>query len=242
MAARLLCPVDEPADAALAPSEGAVPGGFAAPEAFVPPAPPRLAPAGTEEEPNLQPPPRLHHRLAETRARALKSGLLAEPPASSGPDGESAPPPAPASTPASPFTTVRAAPSPPPPFQVPLGSLPVRARALTDWLREHFQLDALFIADDQGQPLAEWGGGGDLLAAASVLAEAARRARRHLPHEPTASVVHLPLGPARMLSLIGAETALGPWHAGLTASFPIPDAGARLIARGLKKIAEGELA
>lgn len=139
---------------------------------------------------------------------------------------------------ASPFAL--AAPSVPPPFQVPLGSLPVRVRALTDWLREQFAPESLFIADDQGQPLLEWRGGGEWLAAASLLAEAAKRAQRHLPQEPAGTVLHLPLGNGKALSLVGGETPLGYWRAGLVSAQPLNDQQARMVARALKKVAEGE--
>ena len=63
-------------------------------------------------------------------------------------------------------------------------------------------------------------GGGDLLTAAALLGDAVQRARRHLPEELGAEVVHLALAPEQVLSLISAATPLGTWQAGLTTSSP----------------------
>lgn len=250
----MLCPAEEREET----------GAWAAEGSPVPPAPEMVTPEAVvspfqtvgepaplnvevPEEPAVKPPPRLHSQLTETRERALRSGLLgrrptSEPQVPAAIQDEPAPDPdVPPGFPpgfASPFAI--AAPSVPPPFQVPLGSLPVRVRALADWLREQFAPESLFIADDQGQPLLEWRGGGEWLAAASLLAEAAERAQRHLPQEPAGTVLHLPLGSGKSLSLVGGETPLGYWRAGLVSAQPLQDQQARLVARALKKVAEGE--
>lgn len=173
-------------------------------------------PADTEIEEdapaNPVPPAFLNGRLRALRARAERNGLV---PASS------------------------AAATAPAPFAVPLGSLPVRVRALADWMNESFDPQSLFVADDQGQALVEFRGGSQLLAAAAVLAEAAAKARRHLPGAEGAAVVHLTLGPAQVLSLVSAATVLGPWHAGLTAAFPLGEEDALDLAHSLQAAAAG---
>ena len=157
------------------------------------------------------PPPQLHGRLRALRERAERNGLV--PAAASGAERD--------------------------PFRVPLGSLPVRVRALADWINESFGPESLFVADDQGQALVEYRGGADLLAAASVLAEAAARARRHLPGAEGAAVVHFTLGPRQVLSLVTARTVLGPWHAGLTTPWPLDEEAVMELVRSLQDAASG---
>ena len=158
------------------------------------------------------PPPRLHGRLRALRVRAERNGLVS--PATATPSGRSA-------------------------FAVPLGSLPVRVRALADWMNECFEPMSLFVADDDGQALVEFRGGAALLAAATVLAEAAAKARRHLPGAAGAAVVHLTLGPAQVLSLVTSVTALGRWHAGLTMPVPLAEDAALELVHSLQAAAAG---
>ena len=165
------------------------------------------------EASNETPPPLLHGRLSAVRARAERNGLVSVVPVVVG--GER------------------------PVFVVPLGSLPVRVRALADWINEVFLPESLFVADDQGQSLVEFGGGAQLLAAASVLAEAAAKARRHLPGEAGASMVHLALGGGQVLSLVSVATVMGGWHAGLTTSSPLTEADALAMADHLQATAAG---
>jgi hypothetical protein len=156
------------------------------------------------------PPPQLRGRLQALRARAERNGLVAPPAAES-----------------------------PPPFAVPLGSLPVRVRALADWMYESFSPASLFVADAQGQPLVEFHGGASLLAAAAVLAEAAAKARRHLPGVEGAAMVHLVLSADQILSLVTAQTALGTWHAGLTTPRPLTEPAALELVHSLQAAAAG---
>lgn len=162
---------------------------------------------------NETPPPLLHGRLSALRARAERNGLVSVVPVVVG--GER------------------------PVFAVPLGSLPVRVRALADWINEVFLPESLFVADEQGQSLVEFGGGAQLLAAASVLAEAAAKARRHLPGEAGASMVHLALGGGQVLSLVSVATVMGGWHAGLTTVSPLTEADALAMADHLQATAAG---
>ena len=168
-------------------------------------------PSGDAETAGDTPPPMLHGRLRALRARAERNGLV--PSAAAGPS--------------------------PSAFAVPLGSLPVRVRALADWMNESFGPDSLFVADDQGQALVEFRGGAELLAAAVVLAEAAAKARRHLPGAEGAAVVHLTLGPGQVLSLVSAATVLGPWHAGMTSAVPLGEEAAVSLVHSLRAAAAG---
>ena len=165
------------------------------------------------EASNETPPPLLHGRLSALRARAERNGLVSVVPVVVG--GER------------------------PVFVVPLGSLPVRVRALADWINEVFLPESLFVADDQGQSLVEFGGGAQLLAAASVLAEAAAKARRHLPGEAGASMVQLALGGGQVLSLVSVATVMGRWHVGLTTVSPLTEADALAMADHLQATAAG---
>lgn len=168
--------------------------------------------AGGDESMAVAPPPRLHGRLQALRARAERNGLVSSPP---------------------PGELARR------PFAAPLGSLPVRVRALADWMNECFDPEALFVADDLGQPLVEFRGGAKLLAAATVLADAAAKAQRHLPGAAEAAVVHLTLGQGQVLSLVSAGTVLGRWHAGLTTQSPISEPAARELAQSMCAAAAG---
>ncbi len=165
------------------------------------------------EASNETPPPQLHGRLSALRARAERNGLVSVVPVVVG--GERLV------------------------FAVPLGSLPVRVRALADWINEVFLPESLFVADEQGQSLVEFGGGAQLLAAASVLAEAAAKARRHLPGEAGASMVHLALGGGQVLSLVSVATVMGGWHVGLTTVSPLTEADALAMADHLQATAAG---
>ena len=165
------------------------------------------------EASNETPPPQLHGRLSALRARAERNGLVSVVPVVVG--GER------------------------PVFAVPLGSLPVRVRALADWINEVFLPESLFVADEQGQSLVEFGGGAQLLAAASVLAEAAAKARRHLPGEAGASMVLLALGGGQVLSLVSVATVMGGWHVGLTTVSPLTEADALAMADHLQATAAG---
>ena len=116
----------------------------------------------------------------------------------------------------------------------------VRVRALADWMIESFSAASIFVADDQGHPLVEFSGGGDLLTAAALLGDAVQRARRHLPEELGAEVVHLTLAPEQVLSLISAATPLGTWQAGLTTPSPLNPQAVRMVVRALQKAAGTE--
>lgn len=171
-----------------------------------------------EEEPDTAPPPHLHGKLAALRERAERNGLVQKSPADEAGASEWAA------------------------FTVPLGSVPVRMRALGDWLDQITHPASLFISDGQGEPLVAFRGGHDLLAAAAVLADAARKARRHLPDEADSAAVHLSLGPGQILSIVTAQTSLGTLHAGLTTPGPLPAGAVREIARALKTAAAGDAA
>ena len=68
-----------------------------------------------------------------------------------------------------------------PHFEVPLGPLTTRLRALTDWIRRQIDSADIFIIDAQGCPVSDREASGEIVAGAVLLAEAARRAAPHLP-------------------------------------------------------------
>jgi hypothetical protein len=182
-----------------------------------------------EESPSSHAPTALQHRLAAIRGRAERNGLLAKESrwrttvrSDTLPHGE----------PIEPVPAV--------PFRVPFGPMAVRVRALADWMIESFSAASVFVADDQGHPLVEFSGGGDLLTAAALLGDAVQRARRHLPEELGAEVVHLTLAPEQVLSLISAATSLGTWQAGLTTPSPLNPQAVRMVVRALQKAAGPE--
>jgi len=187
--------------------------------------------------------PALHSRLTEIKERARKNGLLGEDETlASSADAEVSP--APTQTVRAsaerrvPSTENPAASGAPRPFIAPLGTMMTRLRALADWMHESFAPQALFVTDEQGQPLAEFRCGAELLAASSLLAEAAQRARKHLPDDLTTAVIHVPLAPELTLSLVTSETVLGRWNAGLTSRMPLDPHSVRALARAVKKTAE----
>jgi hypothetical protein len=182
---------------------------------------------GSEEIPSSRPPPALQRRLVAIRGRAERNGLLARENRAD-----------PARSVDEPLQREEGDADAAGPFRVPFGPMTVRVRALADWMQYSFAPASVFVADDHGQPLVEFSGGGDLLAAAAVLGDAVQRARRHLPGELGAEVVHLTLAPDQVLSLISTPTPLGTWQAGLTTSSPLGHHAVRLIVRALKKTAE----
>ncbi len=219
--ARDLCPPDP---ASPAPAETGAPE--VASTSFLP------APAHSgASEPPATPPPQLTGRLEEIRERARRNGLLEKTPAV---------PPAtrPVQAPGEMSTAAPVSRPAPEPFLVPLGPLGTRLRAFADWVEEGFAPDAHFVADEQGRALVDFRGSEELLAASSLLAEAAQRARKHLPDDTTTAVIHVPIGKGRTLTLVSSETLLGRWNAGILSRAEISPEGVRLVARALKKAAE----
>ena len=154
---------------------------FKMPEHFAPapfPGPPASMAAPEREK--------VRHFLDNIRHKAEQSGLIPR----NGPNESAGPPPATASdlppwgTPV-PMAVADLSAIPPrrhvPHFEVPIGPLTTRLRALTDWIRRQIDSADIFIIDAQGCPVSDREASGQIVAGAVLLAEAVRRAAPHLP-------------------------------------------------------------
>lgn len=205
------------------------------------------------------PPAGLRARLAAIRDRATRTGLLHAAPERPPLPLEEPDWPRAATVPHQPSPPIAASPAEPSPaesaeeaplslvslahdwslrpYVPPLGPLNLRVRALADWLREGLAPTSLFVADGQGGPLVEFDASGDFIAAATLLADAARRARQHLPAEDTGPL-YLEVGAHGVLTVVSVDTSLGIFHLGIAAAAPLPRDVSRLAARALKRTVE----
>lgn len=127
------------------------------------------------------------------------------------------------------------------PFYSPSGAMTARIHALAGWIRTEFSPEEFLLIDSQGSPLGDFGAGPELMAASSLMGDAARRASRHLSATDglPPGATHLDLGAGRMLSLVQVNTVSGLFCAGLIRAVPLPAEDARRLARGLKRAIEG---
>lgn len=126
-----------------------------------------------------------------------------------------------------------------PHFEVPLGPLATRIRALTDWIRRQIETNDIFILDTQGCPVGDREAVPRIVASAVVLAEAARRAAAFLPDAPT-SALHLDLEDGRRLGIIGTPTSHGNFTLGLVLPDTLTPRDADRLRRALKRTVEAD--
>lgn len=126
-----------------------------------------------------------------------------------------------------------------PHFEVPLGPLATRVRALSDWIRRQIETNDIFILDTNGCPVGDREAVPEIVASAVVLAEAARRAAAHLPDAPTGAL-YLDLEDERRLCVISTATT----HGNFTLGLILPDAliprAADRLRRALKRTVEAD--
>lgn len=126
-----------------------------------------------------------------------------------------------------------------PHFEVPLGPLATRLRALTDWIRRQIDSADIFIVDSQGCPVGDREAVGEILTSAILLAEAARRASAHLPNSPSGAL-YLDLEDERRLCVINTPTQHGNFTLGLILPDALAPRAADRLRRALKRTVEAE--
>jgi hypothetical protein len=128
-----------------------------------------------------------------------------------------------------------------PVFAAPLGTLSTRVRAFMDWVRRQVTSHDLFIADGQGNPVTDRGATVELVTAALLMAEAARKALRHFASaDEGGGGVVLDLPDERKLCVIGADTTHGVFCLGLVLDDALAPRVAQRFRQALKKAIESD--
>jgi hypothetical protein len=128
-----------------------------------------------------------------------------------------------------------------PVFAAPLGTLSTRVRAFMDWVRRQVTSHDLFIADGQGNPVTDRGATVELVTAALLMAEAARKALRHFESaDEGGGGVVLDLPDERKLCVIGADTTHGVFCLGLVLDDALAPRVAQRFRQALKKAIESD--
>jgi len=176
----------------------------------------------------------LRQLLRSIREKAELSGLITHSSQPAAPQAQ------PAAAPASaPLSADPPLPLPATPFTPPLGTLATRVRALADWIRRQTSTDELFIADSQGNPVTDRPASPELVTAALVVADSARRALQHLPQAGDAAI-HIDLPDDRRLCIISTPTSLGSFCLGLVTSAPLAARTAQRFRLALRTAVETE--
>ena len=126
-----------------------------------------------------------------------------------------------------------------PHFEVPLGPLTTRLRALTDWIRRQIDSADIFIIDAQGCPVSDREASGEIVAGAVLLAEAVRRAAPHLPSA-AEGAIYLDLQDERRLCVIDTATKHGIFTLGLIVPDALAPRAADRLRRALRRTVETE--
>lgn len=128
-----------------------------------------------------------------------------------------------------------------PVFAAPLGTLSTRVRAFMDWVRRQVTSHDLFIADGQGNPVTDRGATVELVTAALLMAEAARKALRHFESaDESGGGVVLDLPDERKLCVIGVDTTHGVFCLGLVLDDALAPRVAQRFRLALKKAIESD--
>jgi hypothetical protein len=128
-----------------------------------------------------------------------------------------------------------------PAFAAPLGTLSTRVRAFMDWVRRQVTSHDLFIADGQGNPVTDRGATVELVTAALLMAEAARKALRHFEGAGAGGGRGgLDLPDERKLCVIGADTTHGVFCLGLVLDDALAPRVAQRFRQALKKAIESD--
>jgi hypothetical protein len=126
-----------------------------------------------------------------------------------------------------------------PHFEVPLGPLSTRVRALTDWIRRQIDTTDIFILNTQGCPVGDREAVPEIVASAVVLAEAARHAAGFLPEAPVGAL-YLDLEDERRLCVITTSTTHGHFLLGLVLPDTLVPRAADRLRRALKRTVEAD--
>jgi hypothetical protein len=167
---------------------------------------------------------KVREMLRQVRSRAEQTGLV------TGVDGTEAPA-APADTP----PLSRSVPF----FTPPSGPLATRLRAFIDWLRRQVPCQEVFIVDQQGRPASDRESPPELVTAAVLVSEAARRALQHVPSAGEGAV-HLDLPEERKLCVVDTVTTSGAFFLGLVVTEALSARSSDRLRRALKRTIEAE--
>jgi len=178
-------------------------------------------PAGGENEER----DKMSETLRHVRQRAEASGLI--------PADGTAPLPDPAPEPTPPLNRSVAY------FNPPAGPLATRLRAYIDWLRRQVPCQEIFIVDSQGSPASDRPASAEIITAAVLVSEAARRALKHLPST-VEGAVHLDIPDERKLCVIDTVTTSGPFFLGLVLTEALSARTSDRLRRALKRTIEAE--
>lgn len=124
-------------------------------------------------------------------------------------------------------------------FVPPLGPLATRIRAFMDWLKRQVTAESMFIVDAQGCPVTDSEPSAEILAGAILLADAARRAARHVPSTGEGAL-HVDLPHARKLCIIHTETNYGHFCLGIISREPLAPQAADRLRSALKRTVESD--
>ena len=179
--------------------------------------------------------------LRSIRRKAEHSGLIA--PAAPGSEPAPRPIPPAATAPMAPAAALPAAPPlfpTVPYFAPPIGPLGTRIRAYIDWIRRQITCQEVFIVDAKGDPVSERAAAAELVTAAVLMAESARRALKHLPATATEGGVHLDLPDDRKLCVIDTLTNHGAFCLGLVLDDALAPRFAQRLRLALRRAVEHE--
>ena len=126
-----------------------------------------------------------------------------------------------------------------PHYEVPLGPLTTRLRALTDWIRRQIDAADIFIIDAQGCPISDREAPEGIVAGALLLAEAVRRAAPHLPAA-AEGAIYLDLQDERRLCVIDTATQHGIFSLVLIVPDALAPRAADRLRRALRRSVEAE--
>ncbi len=164
---------------------------------------------------------KVREMLRQVRSRAEQSGLVS---GGEAPEPPAAPPPLSRSVPF---------------FTPPAGPLATRLRAFIDWLRRQVPCEEVFIVDHQGRPASDRESPPELVTAAVLVSEAARRALQHIPAAGEGAV-HLDLPEERKLCVVDSLTASGAFFLGLVVTEALSARASDRLRRALKRTIEAE--
>ncbi len=189
---------------------------------------------------------RVREMLTTLRARIQKSGLVP----TSDPSADSAGATflnAPATSPMAAPDDSLPVPSSLPPlsrsvpyFTPPVGPLGTRLRAFIDWLRRQVSCTEAWVVDRQGSPITDGTAATpELGGAAAIIAEASRRALKHVPGAEEGSV-QLDLPGDRKLCVIDTPTTLGDFCLCLVHTESLAPRAAERLRRALRRTVEND--
>lgn len=124
-------------------------------------------------------------------------------------------------------------------FVPPIGPLATRIRAFMDWLKRQVVAESMFIVDAQGCPVTDVEPSAEILAGAILLADAARRAARHVPSTGEGAL-HVDLPHGRKLCIIHTETNYGHFCLGIIGQDPLVPQTADRLRSALKRTVESD--